>query len=1448
MTAKTDRILSHLPQVYQKAQRDSVLYTLMDVFGQELLAAENSLAGVMRAHWVDHADRGAEALNDLIRIGALYGLAPRPYESVEAFRAHLKRYIRTLLGSTVTVQGILRVAAEALDLPIADAYEELDSWWTRPTPELITVSPSRRDAAEVIFGVKSISVTGQPLQPPPQAVAVAQGQPETVASVMGTVDLSGGLDLSPPHNRYLRLALHRSNGRVDVAEIDLASHPGSHPLETMPAQQLVAAINSAVDDDLAELVVVSPEGSDEPETSPAATYIKLSLNEPWPDGRIEILSPAAQDATERVFGEIPRVHASRPAKPAQLIGKLDLSQGVDLSQGSRIWLTILDPQLENNGVANLPIYCGDDAADITQVKHFEIVTAINQALQATFADTIGPIASQDGRVVTLTSPSEGFGSEIRLEFKLPKESEESEESSTGPSRPVVDPGNATETIFGLLPYRQSTIPARAAVITQPAVFTSPVDLSEGLELTVAAILYLGVDRVGLKEVPLRPPELDPEPDRGGSGSNPQSFRLLPEEIAEKINQAFRDDFGGAQIASTDGRYLTLRSPTQTVESGIWLGKKSIFSWGGGNVSSHGSSSLSAASGLSARNALSLEQQIFGSDFNDKRLGQWQNPRLDLTVRNQVQIAVNDQCVRINLRDSLTDETTDPAPVPLSEVRDGINEGFNDQGISYPVAQLSPPDHAVESIDPGDLREVLGSSINPVCLTRRLSLVAPARPYRLQQVSLETLDHMPTGEPNSVILAQIGTDYCIRTVDSEGRQLTDLQLMRLNHPEALPGEGQNLVIVAQVGPDFHLRIFDNQQISKPDPIEADSPEASRLQSVFETFDNSFNPATIEPQTEPDLLQTISALGQLLKTFQPGFIDFTDTALTQSTLAIIPLETQERRQFVTRARVIDEAAQSILGFVHREATGTPPTPAQVTGPVDLRRGVDLRAARYLRIRVDDQPFVDVDCGACSGRQRAVTLDELVKAINRQLCSGTPCQIAGQSDYFLQLTSPTAGADSQLAFEPPRAQDILLHCPELAPGTVPGQAATGVMFVGTADLTDGIALAAGSAIRLAINGSEPVQILLSQAEATPQTAADLATTINTALQAENVIDNATEVASVVTDVLGTHLQLMPPGAGRDCQLSVLSPWGEPVVDVTQAILGVHPDRNYVGCDAVAATISTAIPASLDLTTRRYLRLGLNGAPATVIDCSSQASQVGQVTPEEICQAINQALAQDIASLTQAGDAISLVLTAPSTDLDSQLTLEPYTCADARALLLGAVADVTSGQAATPAQMTGEVDLLRPVDLSQRSILRLALGPEAYPIDIDVAGSAPTMTFLDEIVEAINAVVPGLAQATEDDHLQLTAPATGGESYLAVLPLRHLELIDYPSVDQTPTSEALAHGDHWDLINANVMGAIDSTTTVDLKVEHDIIGPALVTSQDWQVRLFTQVHRGGNHSPGTA
>src|SRR4029453_16335577 len=128
MPTKTDRILSYLPRTFQTSPRPRVLYPLVDAFGNELLQAENSLAAVMLAHWVDFADKNVEEINDLARIASLYGLAPRCadgeiLESVEEFRDHLKRYIRTFLEGTVTVQGILRVTAEALFVRIADETE-----------------------------------------------------------------------------------------------------------------------------------------------------------------------------------------------------------------------------------------------------------------------------------------------------------------------------------------------------------------------------------------------------------------------------------------------------------------------------------------------------------------------------------------------------------------------------------------------------------------------------------------------------------------------------------------------------------------------------------------------------------------------------------------------------------------------------------------------------------------------------------------------------------------------------------------------------------------------------------------------------------------------------------------------------------------------------------------------------------------------------------------------------------------------------------------------------------------------------------------------------------------------------------------------------------------------------------------------------------------------------
>ncbi len=192
MPTKTDRILSYLPGTFQTSPRPPVLYAVADAFGNELLLAENSLSAVMLSHWVDFADKNAQAIDDLASIAALYGLMPRDDEGVEEFREHLKRYVRTFLDGTVTVQGILRVTAEALGLRINDSYDQLDSWWKRHPRELITVTPRADDAAQLLLGSSVMPAAGSPARP---------------ALIHGTVSVDG-VDLgNQPHLRIATDAL-----------------------------------------------------------------------------------------------------------------------------------------------------------------------------------------------------------------------------------------------------------------------------------------------------------------------------------------------------------------------------------------------------------------------------------------------------------------------------------------------------------------------------------------------------------------------------------------------------------------------------------------------------------------------------------------------------------------------------------------------------------------------------------------------------------------------------------------------------------------------------------------------------------------------------------------------------------------------------------------------------------------------------------------------------------------------------------------------------------------------------------------------------------------------------------------------------------------------------------------------------------------------------------------
>src|SRR5262249_24132538 len=206
MPTKTDRILSYLPRTFQTSPRPPVLYSVVDAFGNELLLGENSLAAVMLAHWVDFADKNAAEINDLEKLASLYGLAPRRdddekiLETVEEFREHLKHYVRTFLEGTTTVQGILRISAEALALHIADETEQLDRWWTRHSDSVVTIE-SRGDDAAALLNFDS---------------KVSRGKSASQALVKGNVDLAAGIDLHGAS--ILRLEVDG----VTLADIDLS--------------------------------------------------------------------------------------------------------------------------------------------------------------------------------------------------------------------------------------------------------------------------------------------------------------------------------------------------------------------------------------------------------------------------------------------------------------------------------------------------------------------------------------------------------------------------------------------------------------------------------------------------------------------------------------------------------------------------------------------------------------------------------------------------------------------------------------------------------------------------------------------------------------------------------------------------------------------------------------------------------------------------------------------------------------------------------------------------------------------------------------------------------------------------------------------------------------------------------------------------------------------------
>jgi len=553
------------------------------------------------------------------------------------------------------------------------------------------------------------------------------------------------------------------------------------------------------------------------------------------------------------------------------------------------------------------------------------------------------------------------------------------------------------------------------------------------------------------------------------------------------------------------------------------------------------------------------------------------------------------------------------------------------------------------------------------------------------------------------------------------------------------------------------------------------------------------------TPAEIADTINAaVGQNIAT--PSGIDLTLASSApgeQGSIEVVPIETTRARPFVSRAFSLDEASHAVVGQFMDEAQGAGATVGSLTGTVDLHDGLDLRTKRFIRLSVDGGSPLDIDC-ASSKRPYATLLADIVKAINDAF--GTS-KLASIDNGRLVLTSSVAGQASAVLVGA-NAGDASRAIFGLDPTIVRGTDARRLIFTGLVNLSKRIDLSATDRVKLAIDGGAPVEIACAGVNAAATSAAEIVIRINAALGG----------SYATTD--GTYLRLSSALAGSASSIAFLAPSQR---DATRAIFGVSAGRTYHGDDATPAMLVSAhdLSAPLDLRATAFVRLAIDASPPVLVDCRGQDPE--HTTLAEIAARIGAALAPSAASVTTHGARIAVV--AGSAGGASRVALQAADDGDARELLLGD-AKPQPGRDASPATLKGTVDLRQPVDLSRRSILRLAVdGGRA--VDVDLSGAAPDRTFGDEIVAAIDQKLPGVASLDNNGLLVLTSPSVGEDSSIVLQPLRPIEVIEYPPFAAQSAPWMVKNGGRFTLDND---GIADTTAAFAISSASGVCGIDLI------------------------
>lgn len=1146
MPDKTARILGYLSRLFQAGpRRSSPLYHVVDAFGSQLQQAENYLAAIMRSHWVGHADKGESEIDDLAKIAALYGLAPREDETIEEFREHLLRYVHTFLDGTVTVQGALRVVAEALGLHIEDDYADVDTWWTRADPDLVTVEPIGKDATEVVFGFRSKE---------------AKGVPARAASVRSPRPHLGGIDLGSAS----RLSLIVDDGNPLELDLRDALEAGFPTMQGIPLANIVAAINGLAHLDLARdedgtLVLTSP-------TIGASS-------------RLELLD-VEQDAALPLLSVLPRRYVrGGVARPAE-VSSVDLSAGVLL--GGKRFLRIVV-----------------DGTHLAEVDLDGVTTAemMRDRINAAFALLLGgqPLASVENHRVKLTSPSSGNLSTIAFQ------------------RPAAQ--DATALLFG------AVRPVYLGEPDLPAMVIGTRDHNSGaLDLSDNDVLQLRLND-------------GPSITVHCAGANPAE--TLTQEVVAAINNAV-----GAPVARFDGKYFRLTSAISSPESSIVLetppsddASSEIFGIGPRVFAGK----AARASRIQGKVLVRLEQP----EGEDEPLPPL--PPVDLAARYRVAVIVDGGTpAEIDLRSLIAQASVDDIRnMPPGKMAAAVNEALGKHIASSDgerltllsetvggasqlalrpleqrrrrryVSRAAITDEATGSVFGFNRREAHGSEASRAQIVGKRDLsrgvdLSAARFLRIQIDDATPVDVDCAGpRPRA-------------TITAEARQQINAQLRaKLGiGRDLVSDDGRQLTITSpQTGAHSKIVLSGSPAMDALDVVlglEAQTASGSNAEQVsfISTLDFSAGIDLPANATIRLAMDGGAAVDIALTEATPAHLSIEEAALkinlalaqnvarrAQNTLSLTSTKRGPDSQIAFELPTIGtDSTAALFGIsAPREYRGAAASAGSLRGLREISGVVDVSITRYLRIAVDGQRSVDVDCAATALDAKSVTLDQIVAAIN----AGVKPKIASLVNNKLTLTSPTGGLTSEILMETPTrtpdATDVLfgLSMPQQQHGTGSQPA---VLTAGK-ELRIPQDLSGARFIRLSIDGEAATEIdcaagARDRRKVTPE---EIVNAINAAVKPRPVASN-----------VANRLVLTSPTVGANAQIKVQQYVAD---DTCRKLLFGDAPASSQGQAALPAIITgdADLKQPVDLSRRRVIRLQVDdGAPFDV--------RLGRLAPTQV------------------------------------------------------------------------------------------------------------------------------------------------------------------------------------------------------------------------------------------